>query len=168
MANYIKLELNKPVTVALKYPTPKEVSGGWGPQLLWILADGRSLYTAVEYRDAISKFKPGQRFTVTKRKIGNATVLDIHKCEVSGPAELHKSVVSPQPAIRVLERSDSLDSPVTEVPRTRLAASLWEAVDAAAQAEKHVQKIGYQLRFQPGDIRAMAISVLIDFQRRAA
>jgi len=122
-------------------------------------------YTTPEYREAISKFKPGERFTVTKRKVANTTVLDITAAPAPATASAQRP---PQPAIRVLERSDSLDSPVTELPRTRLAVSLREAVDAAAQAEKHAQQIGYTVRFQPSDIRAMAISVLIDFQRRAA
>ena len=169
-ANYLKLQLDKPETIALKYPAPREVSGTWGPQLLWILADGRAFYTQPEYREQIARFKPGERFTVAKRKQGNTTVLEISACPnktgqttVSRPKE-----VGEQPAIRLLSRADSLDSPVGEIRRTQLSAALREAVSAADQAEKYAQQIGYTLRFAPGDIRCMAISVLIGMQGKRA
>lgn len=163
LPKYLKLELDKPVTVALKYPTPREVSGTWGPQLLWILADGRAFYTTPEYREALANFKPGQRFTVTKRKQGNKTYLEIQDAAKERPSQLGE-----QPAIRVLSRSENLDSPVEEIPRTMLSGALCEAVSAADQAEKYARQIGYNLRFAPGDIRAMAISVLIAMQGRRA
>jgi hypothetical protein len=158
-ANYLKLQFDKPETIALKYPTPREVSGAWGPQLLWILADGRAFYTTPEYREQVGRFKPGERFTVAKRKQGNKTVLEVGQA-TSPKAE--------QPAIRILSRADSLDAPVVDLPRTQLAASLREAVSAADQAEKFAQQIGYNLRFTAGDIRSMAISVLIGMQGKRA
>ena len=50
----------------------------------------------------------------------------------------------------------------------RLESALKLAVRAAAVAEKHGQSIGYSFRFSPSDIRAMAISVLIQGERHAA
>ena len=70
--NYIRLELDKPITIALKYPAPKPVTGFNGPELRWILIDGQALYTPVEFSDKIGQLgiKPGQRFTIEKRKAG--------------------------------------------------------------------------------------------------
>ena len=44
----LKLEVNQPYVIALKYPTGKQVEGNWGPQLRWILSNGDLLYTPLE------------------------------------------------------------------------------------------------------------------------
>jgi hypothetical protein len=50
---------------------------------------------------------------------------------------------------------------------TKLEHALKTAVHAAAKAEKHGLLIGYNVRFSPADIRAMAISVLIGMRDAA-
>lgn len=68
---YLKLTLDKPEIVALKYPKPNEVAGLSGPELRWILLDGRALYTPLYVGELISKLgvKAGQRFQIEKRAI---------------------------------------------------------------------------------------------------
>ena len=105
--NYLKLELGKPIIVALKYPTGKPVKGFHGPELRWILTNDQALYTPVQVQEQIAglKIKAGQRFQIERGKNG---------WKVSHP--------QPQPAAAILD----------------------------------------------ADVRAMAISVLIGMQQRAA
>ena len=155
--NYLKVEPNKPVTIALKYQTPREVKGAWGPQLLWILADNRTLYTPLHVKADVEKLniRAGQNFTLEKHQDGRA---------------FKWLVTLGQPAAALLNGCPSLDSPIPENPRptTQLEAALKTAVSAAAAAEKHAAAIGYNVRFTPSDIRAMGISVLISMDGRHA
>jgi hypothetical protein len=151
---YLRVEAGQSYTVALKSLTPREVQGNFGPQLLWLLADNRALYTPLTVREQIVKLalKPYQPFVIQKTQNGQRT-------------EWRASLPPKQPVAELLDASESLDSPIdTERPRTRLEDALKTAVSAAALAEKHGQAIGYNVRFAPGDIRAMAISVLIGMQ----
>ena len=142
--------------------------GAWGPQLLWTLADGRKFYTPVFFQKLIDDegIEPGQKFELLKSTEGRKTVWKV------SPASKPE-----QPVAALLNGSGPLDSPIPEddpqedpppVPITRLEHALKTAVHAANSAEKHGQSIGYNVRFSPQDIRAMAISVLIGMDRRAA
>jgi hypothetical protein len=152
----LKLETGRPVTISLKYPTPRQVKGNWGPQLLWMLGDGQKLYTPLVVGKQIASLgiKPGQRFTIQKVAVGNRT-------------EWHTQLAA-QPIAAVLDSSEDIHGPelseVTEVPRkpaTQLESALKTAVAAAAAAEKHGEELGYAIRFTSQDVRAMGISVLI-------
>lgn len=158
-AGYLKLEMNKPTTIILKYQTPREVSGTWGPQLMWILSDGRALYTPRELKEDIEKLniRAGMKFTIEKR-------------QAQGRGQSVQWLVSlMQPAAALLNCQESLDNPIPENPRpsTQLESALKTAVSAAAAAEKHAEKLGYSCRFSSADIRAMGISVLISMGRAA-
>jgi hypothetical protein len=164
MNNYVKLEIGKPQTVALKLTTGVKVSGYHGPELRWMLADGRALYTPLGFAETIQKLnlKPGERFQVERRKDG----LRVHRIS---------DLRSGQKAALLVEKAPDLDGPYqtpSEPPRkpmeTALERALKTAVSAAASAERHSSSIGYPVRFKPEDIRAMAISVLIGEQGRAA
>lgn len=161
----LKLETGKPQTIALRYPTPKKVSGFSGPQLLWMLVDGLVLYTPEYVGPAIAKLElnVGERFTIQKQQNGQ---------------RIEYLVSKGSPAAKLVEQAESLEqpgvTPITQTDRkppqiqTQLAMALKTAVSAAAEAEKHAQGIGYTCRFSPADIRAMAISVLISWQNRNA
>jgi len=161
MSNYLKIELDQAYTVALKYPTPRPVNGFRGPELRWCLMDGRGLFTPPEFRAEVEalRLKPGQKFTVSKvRENGRVK---------------WKAQTFAQPAASLLDGVGSLDSPVpsempAKMPSSRLERALITAVSAAADAEAEAHAIGYNVRFTPADIRAMAISVLIGMQRDAA
>ena len=156
-SRYLRLESGQPYTIALKTVAPREVQGNYGPQLLWILTDGKALYTPLALRDQIEKLnlKPYQPFVIQKTQNGQR-------------AEWSASLPLKQPVAELLDASESLDSPVeVERPRTRLEDALKTAVSAAALAEKHGQAIGYNVRFAPSDIRAMGISVFIGLESRS-
>lgn len=168
--NYLKLELGTVYTVALKYPKPQPSSGFHGSELRWMLMDGRALYAPVSLEAQFRAFKPGERFTVQKVKAGRSVKWSIQRAnavEAQPANELPEERQKQQPAITLLERSDSVDATSYEIPSSRLDDALKTAVSAAAAAEKHGAAIGYSIRFRPEDVRAMAISVLIGMQRAA-
>jgi len=161
-------EPNQKYIIALKCPKGQNVNGAWGPQLLWTLSDGWKLYTPLFFQKLIDDegIKPGQRFELYKAQEGRKTLWRVTR---QGPAQ--------QPVVDVLNGSGPLDSPIPEpepnedpppIPITRLEHALKTAVTAAAKAEKHAEGLGYACRFSSADVRAMAISVLIGMDRRAA
>jgi len=156
-SGYLKLDLDTWYTVALKYPKPVEVKGWHGPELRWLLLDGKALYTPPDLEAKLSRIKPGIRFQIGKFRNGRTVVWKIQ------PDQSQE-----QPAATLLDASDDLESPTNEIPSTALENALKTAVSAAAAAEKHAAQIGYTVRFTPQDIRAMGISVLIDQGRRVA
>jgi hypothetical protein len=158
-------EPNQKYIIALKYPKGQSVTGAWGPQLLWTLADGRKLYTPPIFQKQIDDLgiKPGQRFELLKARQGHKTDWKVSRV--------------PQAAATLLDGSAPLDNPIPDqepdedpppIPFTRLEHALKTAVTAAAKAEKHAEGLGYACRFSSADVRAMAISVLIGMDRRAA
>lgn len=160
-----KPEPNTKYVIALKYPKPQLVNGRWGMQCLWILADGRRMYTPkiVQERIEAEGIKPGQAFSLCKALEDGQTDWLISRGQ--------------SPAAALLDGAGPLDSPIPDqepdedpppIPLTRLEHALKTAVSAAHKAELEGLKIGYNVRFTPSDIRAMAISVLIGMDRRAA
>lgn len=163
--HYLKVEPNQVYTVQLKYPKPTEVHGLGGKQLRWILIDGRALYTPLFLREKFEELqiKPGMKFTIEKAVNGR---------------DVHWKVNRPQPVQQLLDVGPSLDSPVPEpdpdeeptyppAAKSKLELALKSAVTAAHKAEQEGMRIGYTIRFTPSDIRAMAISVLIQMERAA-
>lgn len=188
MANpkYFRPELNTPYTLALKYPQGTPVPGQAGPELRWILADGRAFYTPLDFAqklEAIGITKAYQKFQAIRQSNGRTAewVLSRSDSREDGPvaamAESPLPLNGPQKAVTIIEQAGALDAsgrdlegnhqPVSEHSATALEQALTTAVSAAAKAERHGQAIGYTVRFAPGDIRAMAISVLIQNGRAA-
>lgn len=164
--HYLKVEPNQIYTVQLKYPKPTEVNGLGGKQLRWILLDGRALYTPLFLREKLEELqiKPGVKFTVQKA-VTNGNV----EWKVERRA---------QPIQQVLDVGPSVDSPVPEpdedeptyppaAKTSKLEYALKIAVNAAHKAEAEGQKIGYNIRFGSQDVRALAISLLIQMERAA-
>jgi len=172
---YFKPELSKPYTIALKYPTGKQVNGFSGPELRWILVDGQAFYTQLDFGPKIEDLgiRAGQRFQVEKRMVGR-------KAEwfVSHVPDIQPRPGLPQKAATLLAQASPLDAPhgldeadvqpVSKRPETALELALKTAVSAAAEAERHGQQIGYDVRFRPEDIRALGITVLINSRHEAA
>jgi hypothetical protein len=170
---YLRVDTGQSYTIALKSLAPREVPGNYGPQLLWILTDGRALYTPLTVKAQIEKLgvKPYKPFVIGKYPNGQRTEWRVtlpNPQRADTPVRHEtKERSGGEPVAAILDAHASLDSPVeVERPRTRLEDALKTAVSAAAIAEKHGQAIGYNVRFAPGDIRAMAISVLIGMESR--
>lgn len=148
---YLKLDIDHPVTIALKYPTPKPVKGAWGPQLLWFLADGKKLFTPDVVRRQIEELgiQPGEKFQVAKLRAGKSVQWKVERV--------------PSQAALLLDRCvplDGLEYELPEVPASSLDKALRGTIQAVIQAEEHGKKIGYHIQFTPSDIRELALSVL--------
>lgn len=147
----LKLELGQPVTVALKYPTPKPVKGAWGPQLLWFLADGKKLFTPDVVRRQIEDLgiQPGEKFQVAKLRAGKSVQWKVERV--------------PSQAALLLDRCvplDGLEYELPEAPASSLDQALNAAVTAANEAEQYGRSRGRVFHFTSQDIRELALSVL--------
>ncbi len=160
---YLRIDLDKPYTVALRHPAPVMVNGFAGPECRWTLMDGQALYTPVSLKEKLGAFKPGETFTIRKVRTGRTIEWKLQRAGIQRETEKPA-----QPVAAILDAQPSLDSPIDETPHSRLEDALRNAVTAAAAAEKHAEKLGYACRFSSADVRAMAISVLIGMQQRAA
>ena len=162
MPNTLRLEMNKPQTIALQHAT--KVKGYHGPELKGMLLDGRAFYTPLSFSVKIKELgiQPGTKITVERRKDG------LHVDLLSDPKIGQKAALLLE-AAPDLDRPDGIPPPAPKKPmETALERALKTAVTAAAEAEKHGSVVGYPVRFKPEDIRAMAISVLIGMQERGA
>jgi hypothetical protein len=166
----LKLEPNKPYTIALKYPTGKLVPGTWGDQLRWILSNGDLLYTPLLVGPQIEDLgvRPGQPFILTKQKNGEGVkwVTERPTPQRAATPVPHETKIAPKTAIAtILDQSEPLDGIPTSIPPTRLEDALKTAVRAAAEAERYAESISYACRFSSADVKSMAISVLIGMQQ---
>ena len=168
----LKLEPNRPYTIALKYPTAKQIDGTWGPQLRWILSNGDLLYTPLLVGPQIEDLgiRPGEPFTLTKVPNGRSFNWMATKPASSGPQRAETPVqretqtARKTPIASILDAAEPLDGIPTSKPVTRLEDALKTAVAAAAAAEKYGRDIGYAVRFAPADIKSLGISVYIGQQ----
>ncbi len=156
--SYLKIQLNEPTQIALKYPTGRECENKFNPnetQLYWTLMDGQGLYTPIGFGQTIKDLgiRAGEKFTVIKQHKGR------------GIEWIAQRLTPAQPIAAVLDSSEDIHgTELSEVPRktiTQLESALKTAVAAAAAAEKHGEELGYAIRFNSADVRAMGISVLI-------
>jgi hypothetical protein len=163
----LKLEPNKPYTIALRYPTGKLVPGTWGDQLRWILSNGDLLYTPLLVGPQIEDLgvRPGQPFTITKHQNGRTFNWIANGAQRAATPLPHETKIAPKTAIAtILDQSEPLDGIPTSIPPTRLEDALKTAVAAAAAAETFGKSIGYTVRFAPSDIKSLGISVYIGQQ----
>ena len=68
--NILRFEANSPVQVALKFDGGRDVDAGYGPQVLYTLADGRLMYLEPEAARRIDELKitAGEPFSICKRE----------------------------------------------------------------------------------------------------
>lgn len=136
MPKYFRPELDTPYTLSLKYPEAHSVSGFSGPELRWILSDGRAFYTPLDFADklkAIGITKAYQKFTAIRRQNGRkadwvlspaSDTAGEARSETPAPIpapparkETHAVRVSdlrskpPQKAATLIEQAGALDAP---------------------------------------------------------
>jgi hypothetical protein len=167
--SYLKLEFNKTLTISLKSCEPKQIRGWHGPELRWILSDGRALYTPESFRDRIKDLgiQPGQTFEIVKRRLGKEVEWRArHLPDLRGGQEAAR-ILETAPELAEPEASLAADAPPMRKPmETALERALKTAVVACAEAEAHGKSIGYAIRFASSDVRALGITLLIGLQKR--
>lgn len=160
--HYVVFKLNQWEKVSLSSlqfkPCP-DFSGR--PQHVYTLVDGRKMYVSPNLSAHLERLKvqAGETVLVRKQRAPDGRNLQWEA----------KRVSDGQPVAQFLQRADSLEEYgerlATDNP-DQLQLALTRTITAAAAAEEHGRSIGYQIRFAPGDIRAMAISKLIGMQQR--
>jgi hypothetical protein len=148
----LRLTPNVPVEIALQTPSGLEVSGQFGPQMLFSLVGNRRLYVPLKVGEEIRALTlaPGQPFILCK-----------HQRE--GQRAFNWTVDRKAP-----DASPSHSgTPEGPKPATQIEHALKTAISAAHSAEKFATHIGYEIRFSEESIRAMAITLVIN-QGRAA
>ena len=150
-AQILKLEPNTPTELSLQYANGMDVTGQYGPQVLFTLTGGRRLYVPQEVGEEIRALTlaPGQPFIITKRtSTGQKTIWTIER---KSAAAQGTSYSAPEP-VRVA---------------TQIEHALKTAIAAAASAERFATEIGYTVRFSEESIKSLACTVLIQMERAA-
>ena len=151
-SSILKLEPNVPTELALQFSTGLNVSGQFGPQVLFTLTNNRRLYVpeAVGREIASLTLAPGQPFIITKAQKQGQRGFDW---------TVERKPV--EPAAAPADVAESMRA------ATQIEHALKTAVAAAASAERFAKEIGYTVRFGPEDIRAMGITILIGMREAA-
>lgn len=148
----LKLEPNVPTELALQFPTGLNVTGKFGPQVLFTLTNNRRLYVpeAVGREIAALTLAPGQPFTICKRQNEGqrAFTWQVDRKPVPAPAA-----------------SPSAPEPVRTA--TQIEHALKTAIAAACSAERFATEIGYTVRFSEESIKSLACTVLIGMREAA-
>ena len=145
---YLRPEPNVPYVIALRYPKP--VYSSDGKELMWILVDGRKLFTPTSVGKLISEIqvRAFEKFTIIKAVDDEETVWKVDR---------------KQAAAEMLEKAPALDAPGGDeppLPPTELEGALRAAIMAAQQAENHGASLGHPFHFSSTDIREMALLLL--------
>jgi|HubBroStandDraft_2_1064218.scaffolds.fasta_scaffold186717_4 hypothetical protein len=148
----LKLEPNTPTELALQYSNGMNVTGKFGPQVLFTLTGGRRLYVPQEVGEEIRALTlaPGQPFIITKATINGERGL--------------RWTVERKP-VQALETRHGSPDPVGTA--TQIEHALKTAIAAACSAEKFATEIGYTVRFSEESIKSLSCTVLISMERAA-
>jgi hypothetical protein len=148
----LKLEPNVPTELALHNPNGLEVSGHYGPQVLFTLTGGMRFYVPLDVGKEIRSLSlaPGQPFIVTKGQ---------KRGEKRFEWQVERSPVPP------VSSRPSPDSGVKTA--TQIEHALKTAIAACCSAEKFATEIGYTVRFSEQSIKSLACTVLIEMGRAA-
>jgi hypothetical protein len=151
-SSILKLEPNVPTELALQFPTGMNVTGNYGPQVLFTLTNNRRLYLDPKVAEDIRALTlaPGQPFIITKAQKQGQRGFDW--------------TVERKPA----QASETRHSPASAVKTaTQIEHALKTAIAAACSAEKFATEIGYTVRFSEESIKSLACTVLIQMERAA-
>lgn len=186
-----RFETNIPQEIALKYATGKEVDGQFGPQLMFSLADGNAMYVPPIVGDLIADagIGAGELFRLTKREIRVAgqkkpttkwlieRLSDADDEDAAEPEPAPASQRQPAPTSGTgAAAAAKLPATPAVMPRQTqqtsysniMTRALCAAVDAASEASKYAEGKGFSMELNAEDVRAMAISMFIEFNRTQA
>jgi hypothetical protein len=180
---------NEPVTVTLQYPAGKIISGNFGEQVMWGLADGRVMFLDLAVAQKINHLDPqqGESFVIARRwngQKGSKVVWDVWLSpetektraarEVPGiERELRQSIAAANQ-----RRYATLEVPKLETPRPMAVAPTPQQpppqtlvdeanylVDAFAEVLERALE-NYQGRIKPEEVRSLFLSAYINQSRK--
>jgi hypothetical protein len=179
MSEKVQFQTSVSIDVALKYNDGKEVTGQYGDQVLYTLADGRVMYVPPIVKKKIDELGigRGELFTITKAEKKNGTRRTIEwVVDGSGDRKPRRRDQQPNgtapaqcrggggstPANGNGHRPSSLSEAkgflVTGQGQFLLQA-LAAAVDVAAATERYKTACGLDLQFTSEDLREIGLSI---------
>ncbi len=168
----LRIKDNHQLRIALKYPSPKDAPrrNGGPMEYIYTLSNGDAMFLPPLAHQEIQSLKPlaGEFFTLAKL-VGDDNAVSWSVERIPGepiPAPIHKPMaaartITPSPGIPI---PPSLTTPESRRIFTQLVATL----QGCQAAEAFAESIGYPMKFDSQDIRAMTISGFIEQSRRAA
>jgi hypothetical protein len=187
----LRLQPNTPTTISLRFLKPREKPNRSGHmEYEYVTSNGDILYLPPVAKESIDSLHIGtcESFTLTKKvAAGNAVVWDIERApgragesqSQSGngagglklprrPMAKSSTLVHPMHDSELLHAGNHTTPELTTEESRRLFRQLVAAIEAAAAAEKHSERIDYSVKFTSEDIRALAISAFIQQSRSVA
>jgi hypothetical protein len=167
----VTFDPNVPVTVTLEFDGGKQVQGRYGPQFLYWLDGQRSMFVDANVHEQIkaSGAAAGDTLEITRRKTGRTEewevvhIVDEPQATAPPPATRRQSSPAPAAAAAPAPRpaQQPAPAPITRAT-TDLTAAFCQAIDALTEAREYGRRAGLDLRWDTGDVRAVAISIYID------
>lgn len=181
MSEVLHFELNKPETIALKFPEGRTIIDGWQHEkVMFSLADDRVIFVKPDLAQRIRLLdvKPGESFVIRKWKKGRANKWDLWLSPETEKAKAAEEA----PALEAQLRDSLILAEARKNADAKLAAAgvspkpanvskqpyglafarfLIEAGRAAHQAETELGSEGASVRFDSRDIAAIATTMFI-------
>lgn len=172
------IRFNEPQEITLKFDEGREVTGQYGPQLMFSTVDGSSFYLDQNCPAVLQMRELGVRAGVPIRiaKTGSGkftkwTVerLDPPPSSSNGSARL-ASQNAPSSVVQMLastnNRQSDVTAPAPQSPHVALSSQLLAgclvaAIDATLIAESYATSKSAKISFTPEDIRAMGLTLYI-------
>jgi hypothetical protein len=194
VSEIIRFSTNVPEEVALRFPTGKEVEGRYGMQIMYSLADERTMYVPPIVADRIRELqiRPGERFNLCKREKAKGKGIEwvIERVDPPGvpgapiapapPASAPRNGRTPSTANTTQNgqpnHNGNCPAPASngnvmaELIRTNTAIAtgvLCAAIDALMNAERYAASKGIKYGFNEEDVRALANTLFIQASRSA-
>lgn len=148
----LKFEPDVPMSIALKFDAGKEVTGQYGPQIMYSLVNGSVAYVppAVEEQRKALGIQKGQPFIVCKSKVEG-------KIRWTVTRQAQTSLPAPSGTV-----------PVKLEYGSALTQCLVTATEAARKAEEHAAAQSNPVRFTSQDIQGLASTLFIQAAREGA
>lgn len=177
-AGKVRFEYGVTEEVAFKWVSPKAVTGAYGPQFMWTLADERKIYLDDEDGADVDRrlqelgVQPGDCVRITKirhaRGGGHSfrveAVSDAAEPDTELASRLKESVAIAKSGVRpraeVAMAAEGL-SPAA----LKLAAAFSSAIDALSEAQAYAERKSLRVAFTAEDVRCVALSVYIGMER---
>lgn len=163
MREVIEFQPNVPVQVTLQYAEGKICNGKYGPRFMFSTTDDKLFFTnsdeaqLIRESGARPKVEPIQ---ICKRQDGKSSRLEVSR--IGDPPRSTTPDPLPAPATQAVTRqAQQPQQPRLSPSALSVAAAFGAAYDGLAEATSYIAQRGMAVQFSPEDLRATALTVLI-------
>lgn len=175
------IRFNEPQDVTLKFDEGREVTGAYGPQIMFTTVDGASFYLdqncpVLEQMKHLG-VRAGVPIRIAKTGSGKFIKWSVERLDTpqsSNGSARPASQVAPGSAAQMLASTNNRQSeftaapsqPVVALSSQLLAGCLVAAIDATLIAESYATSKSAKISFTPEDIRAMGLTLYIQHAKQ--